>query len=84
MQRTSTRTVMSVISDFLAMHPTDEEIIAYRLPDDIQERAHELLDRNSQDALTPDEREEMYDIMRVDDMMSLLKTKTRLQSRTDV
>ncbi len=38
--------VFSVITDFLASNPTPEKIIQYRLPDELQSRAHELLARN--------------------------------------
>jgi len=79
MQNAPIRTVFGVITDFLATNPTPEEIVAYRLPDDLQERAHELLDRNSEDILTPEEREEMFDFVRVDQLMSLLKIKMRLK-----
>ncbi|MCA9906680.1 MAG: hypothetical protein KC547_22650 [Anaerolineae bacterium] len=73
------RSVFSVITDFLATNPTPEAIIAYHLPDDLQERAHYLLERNGEGELTPEEREEMLDFVRVDDMMSLLKAKMKLK-----
>ncbi len=73
------RSVFGVITDFLATNPTPEEIIAYHLPDDLQERAHYLLELNGEGELTPVEREEMLDFVRVDDMMSLLKAKMKLK-----
>lgn len=79
MQSTGIPTVFAVITDFLATNPTPEEIIAYRLPRDLEERAHELLERNSEDELSLEEREEMFDFVRVDEMMSLLKSKMRLK-----
>ena len=60
------RTVFDVITDFLASEPTPEEIIAYQLPDDLQERAHELLDKNGEGELTPEERGEMFDYVRME------------------
>lgn len=81
MQTAPIRTVFGVITDFLASDPTPEEIVAYRLPDDLQARAHELLERNSEGQLTFDEEQEMYDFMRADEMMSLLKAKARLKLR---
>ena len=80
-QTTPVRTVIDVITDFLAANPTPEEIIAYRLPDDLQTRAHDLLERNGEDLLTPDEQQEMTEFAHVDEMMSLLKAKTRLKLR---
>ncbi len=79
MQNTPVRTVFGEITDFLATNPTPEEIIAYRLPDDLQARAHELLDKNGEGKLTPEEYDEMFDFVRVDDMMSLLKIKMRIK-----
>ncbi len=81
MQAAPIPTVFGVITDFLASDPSSEEIIAYRLPDDLQARAHELLERNGEDLLTFDEKQEMVDFMRADEMMSLLKAKTRLKLR---
>jgi hypothetical protein len=44
MQNAPVRTIFGEITDFLATSPTPEEIIAYRLPDDLQNRAHQLLE----------------------------------------
>jgi hypothetical protein len=74
-----TRTVFDVITDFLATEPSPQAIIDYRLPDDLQERADYLLERNSEDLLTPTEREEMHEFMNADEMFSLLKTKMKLK-----
>jgi hypothetical protein len=81
MNLTSNRSILNVLTDFLASDPTSEEIIGYRLPDDLQARAHELLDRNGEGELTFDEHQEMLDFMRLDEMMALLKAKTRLKLR---
>lgn len=75
------RSVFSEITDFLATNPTPEEIIAYRLPDDLQVRAHELLDKNGEGELTPEEYNEMMDFARIDNMMTLLKAKMKLKLR---
>lgn len=75
------RTVFDVITDFLATEPSPEEIIAYFLPEDLQQRADDLADRNAEDLLTPEEREEMQEFMNADEMFSLLKTKMKLKLR---
>jgi hypothetical protein len=75
------RSVFSEITDFLATNPTPQEIIAYQLSEDLQARAHELLERNGENQLTPEERDEMFDFVRVDEMMSLLKVKMKLKLR---
>ena len=79
MQQIPTRTVFDTITDFLATEPSPQEIIAYHFPDDLQARADDLLERNGEGLLTPDEREEMYDFMRADEMIALLKAKLKLK-----
>lgn len=79
MQSTPTRTVFDVITDFLATEPSPQEIIAYHLPDDLQERADYLAERNGEDLLTPEEREELSEFLKADQMFSLLKTKMKLK-----
>jgi hypothetical protein len=74
-----TRTVFDVLTDFLTADPTPEEILSYRLPEELEQRALHLLEGNSEDKLTFDEELEMYDFMRADDMMTLIKAKTRLK-----
>src|SRR4051794_48847 len=74
------RSVFSEITDFLATNPTPQEIIAYQLSEDLQVRAHELLERNGEDQLTPEERDEMFDFVRIDEMMSLLKSQDEAQA----
>jgi hypothetical protein len=79
MSATPVRTVFDVITDFLASDPTAEAILAYRLPDDLEQRALQLLGRQRENHLTFEEELEMYDFVRADDMMTLLKAKTRLK-----
>ena len=79
MQDAPPRTVFSEITDFLATNPTPQDIIAYRLPEALQARSHDLLERNGEGDLTPEERDELFDYVRVDEMMSLLKAKMKLK-----
>ncbi|WP_119072092.1 hypothetical protein [Aggregatilinea lenta] len=81
MQSTVTLTVFDVITDFLASDPTPEKIIAYHLPDDLQARVDDLVERNGEGQLTFDQQQELYDFMRADEMMALLKAKTKLRLR---
>lgn len=84
MQQAPVRTIFGEITDFLATNPTPREIIDYRLPDYLQQRAHHLLELNGEGELSPDERDEMFDYVRVDEMMSLLKAKMRLKLKKEV
>ncbi len=81
MHNTNIRTVFGVITDFLTSDPTAEAILAYHLPEDLQARADELIERNGEGQLTFDEQQELFDFMRADEMMSLLKAKTKLKLR---
>lgn len=83
MQNIPVHTVFSEITDFLATNPTPEEIIEYRLPDDLQVRAHDLLERNGEGELTIPEHDEMIDFVRIDQMMSLLKIKMRIKLKNN-
>lgn len=80
MDNVPTRTVFDVITDFLASDPTPEQILAYHLPDTLQQRAHDLLQRHTEDELTDTERDEMHAFMHADDMMALLKAKMKLKT----
>jgi hypothetical protein len=73
------RTVFDVITDFLASDPEPQAVLDYRLPPELEACALELLTRKREDRLTFDEELEMYDFIRADDMMTLLKAKTRLK-----
>lgn len=79
MQPAPARTVFGVITDFLASDPESQAILDYRLPPELEVRALELLARKREGRLTFDEELEMYDFIRADDMMTLLKAKTRLK-----
>ena len=81
MQSTPIRTVFGEITDFLATNPTAEEIINYRLPEDLQARAHDLLDKNGESHLTEAEKKEMLDFACIENMMILLKAKSQLKIR---
>jgi hypothetical protein len=74
-----TRTVFDVITDFLATEPSPQAVLAYRLPAELETRALELLTRQREGGLSPDESLELHDFIRADDMMTLLKAKTRLK-----
>lgn len=76
------RTVLDVVTDFLASDPSPEAVIAYRLPVELEERAHALLERKSEGVLTFDEEQEMSAYLHANQMMSLLKAKMRLKLRT--
>jgi hypothetical protein len=72
-------TLFDVITDFLATEPTADQIIAYRLPQALEQRALDLLERNRQNVLTPEERAEMDEFLRINHLINMLKYKVRLK-----
>ncbi len=81
MQNVPIKTVFDVVTDFLATEPSPQEIIAYHLPDTLQARLDDLLDKNGEGLLTYTEQEELTEFLNVDEMFSLLKTKMKLKLR---
>lgn len=77
------RTVSDVVTDFLGSAPTLEEIAAYRLPDDLQARAHLLLEKNRDGTLSAGERLEMEEFRQIDHLMTLVKAKARLKLKAE-
>lgn len=71
--------VLDVVAEFLASDPSDEELLAYRFSDDLQDRVHYLLERNGEDELTCDERHELDDFIRANRMMTSLKINRELR-----
>lgn len=72
-------TVSDIITDFLSSAPSLEEIAAYRLPDELQTRAHNLLEKNREGKLSAEERAEMEEFRQIDHLMTLVKAKARLK-----
>ena len=73
------KTVSDVVTDFLGSAPTLKEIADYRLPPDLQQRAHDLLDKNRDGTLSQDERIEMEEFRNIDHLLTLIKAKARLK-----
>jgi hypothetical protein len=79
MPLTPEKTIADVVSDFLASAPALAEIAAYRLPEEIQIRAQELLEKNREGSLSAEERAEMEEFRRIDHLLTLMKAKSRLR-----
>ncbi len=76
---TPEKTIEDVVTDFLGAAPTLAEIAAYRLPDDLQARAHDLLGKNRAGSLSDEERAEMEEFRQIDHLLTLVKAKARLK-----
>jgi hypothetical protein len=71
-------TITDVISDFLASAPSLEDIIAFRLPEAVEQRALELLELNRRGLMTAEERAEMEKFGQMGHLMTRVKAKGRL------
>jgi uncharacterized protein YbjQ (UPF0145 family) len=74
------------LDEFLSLvlcRPTTDEIIAFRVSAEVQERIFDLLGRNSEGALTDDERADCNALIRFERMASLLKAKALLKMASD-
>ncbi|MCY4536994.1 MAG: hypothetical protein OXE52_02055 [Chloroflexi bacterium] len=76
-----TRAVSDVIAEFLACKPSDEEVLAYFIPPDLQARVEFLLVQNRESELSVDDKLELHEFLQADQFMGLLKVKTRLGLR---
>ncbi len=73
------KTVSDVVTDFLSAAPALDEIAVYRLPDELQQRAHALLEKNREGTLSVEERAEMEEFRQIDHLLTLIKAKARLK-----
>jgi len=73
------KTIKDVVTDFLSSAPTLREIADYRLPAELQQRAHDLLEKNRTGVLGEDERLEMEEFRQIDHLLTLVKAKARLK-----
>lgn len=72
-------TIVGEFTDFFASAPTLGQIVAYTLPDDLQTRAHELLDKNRNQKLSDDEQAEMEQFRYFDHLLALIKTRAYIR-----
>ena len=67
------------IVEFLTSEPTLAQLAEYMAPDHLNERLHYLLDRNSHDQLTTEERAELDEFLRINHLLTMLKARARLK-----
>jgi hypothetical protein len=73
------RVLLDEITDFLARSPDAQEIIAFKPSEALQARALALLEKNREDRLSDEERDELEAFMHMENFMTLLKAKARLR-----
>ena len=75
MQQLEQSTIIDVLAEFLAQRPTDQEILDYRIPDELQARVDEFADRNNAGTINRQELDEYGEIVRMNAFMLRLKIK---------
>jgi hypothetical protein len=71
--------LLDEITDFLTSNPTPEEIIAFKPSEQLERRALDLLARNRENQLTPEEHAALQEFIQMEHFMTLLKAKARLK-----
>ena len=69
------------IAQFLARHPTSEEILAFHPSSEVAERAYELVHAERDGSLTEEERQELESYMLIEYLMELIKLEAHRQLR---
>src|SRR5262249_25552631 len=64
------------VLEFLASAPSPEAILNFKMTAAMQERISDLLEKNREGQLTPAELAELDEYVRIDNLVSLLKTRT--------
>lgn len=65
--------------DYLVGKATPEEILAFKVSDQANERAEYLLDKNNAGLLTPEEEVELQQMLYFEDRVSMLKARAAMQ-----
>lgn len=65
------------VLDMLSSTPTPEQIIAYQPSAALRQRASELLERNREGLLTPEEQAELDEFAQINHFMSMLRARAR-------
>jgi len=68
--------VYRYVLEFLASNPSAEALLDFTLTPAMQARISELLEKNRSGQLTPAESTELDEYVRIDNLVSLLKTRT--------
>lgn len=69
------------IAQFLANHPTPEQIVAFHPSSEVAERAYELIHTEREGSLTEEERKELESYVVIEYLMELVKLEALGQLR---
>jgi len=76
-------TLFDEITDFLLSRPTPEQIVAFEASEMLNERLHELLDKNREEGLKAEENAELESFLKIGHLLTILKAKARLKLSGD-
>jgi hypothetical protein len=74
----TTSNALDEVFDFLLSQPTLEQVAAFQVSPQTQERVAYLLSQNREGLLTPDERRELDELSKINHFMALLKAHAHL------
>jgi hypothetical protein len=69
------------VAQFLAHHPTPEQIVAFHPSPEVAERAYELIHADRDGKLTDEERTELESYLVIEHLMELIKLEAHQQLR---
>jgi hypothetical protein len=69
------------LAQFLANHPTPEQIVAFHPSSEVAERAYELIQTEREGSLTEEERQELESYLVIEYLMELVKLEAQRQLR---
>ena len=69
------------VAQFLAHHPTPEQIVAFHPSAEVAERAYELIQVEREGALSEEERQELESYVVIEYLMELVKLEAQRQLR---
>lgn len=75
MSQTSLIRAYDEVVSFFARGPSPDEIAAFRLSDATVERMRDLLQKNSEGTLTPDEADELDQCVQLDQLVLLIRSR---------
>ena len=73
------QSIYAELADFLVTQPTLEALASYKVSAGVQLHIDDLLERNREEGLSPQERLELEKILAVVQMMDLAKAKAQLK-----
>jgi len=73
------RSIYTELADFLVSQPTLEELAVYKVSPGIQQHLDDLLERNREQGLSAQERQELEKILALMQMLDLAKAKAQLK-----